>query len=105
MRSAIDALYTSLDATKLHPGWPIQAPWDPAQILVAALRKLGTDATAAQVREFIAGQRSFIGANGRYDFVTAPQRGLDGSNSIVVRWDPAKGTWVGASKLGGAPLK
>jgi branched-chain amino acid transport system substrate-binding protein len=104
-RSAIDALYTSLDAKKLHPGYPSQTPWDPAQLLVAALRKVGTDATAAQVRDYIAGQRSWIGVNGRYDFVAVPQRGLDGSNAIVVRWDSAKATWVAASKLGGAPLK
>jgi len=104
-RSQIDLLYESLNATKLHPGYPSQTPWDPAQLLVAALRKLGPDATAAQVREFIAGQRSWVGANGRYDFVNVPQRGLDGSNSVVVRWDKAKGTWMAASKLGGAPLR
>jgi branched-chain amino acid transport system substrate-binding protein len=104
-RAQIDVLYASLDATRLHPGYPSQTPWDAAQLLVAALRKVGTDATAEQVRAFISSQRAWVGANGRYDFVAVPQRGLDGSNAVIVRWDTPKGTWVAASKLGGALLK
>lgn len=104
MRTSVRALYDGLERLKARPGFPSQTDWDPAQLLVAAFRKLGTDATAAQIHDFIAGQRGWIGENGRYDFVTVPQRGLDGSSTVIVRWDAAKGTWVAASKLGGAPL-
>jgi branched-chain amino acid transport system substrate-binding protein len=103
MRKDVDALYASLRSVKV-PSFASQIVWDPALLIVAALRKLGTDATAEQVRAYIAGQRGWIGENGRYDFTSTPQRGLDGSSSLIVRWDASKSTFVAASKLGGKPL-
>jgi branched-chain amino acid transport system substrate-binding protein len=105
MRGAVQALYDSLARVNARPGFPAQTPWDPGQLLIAAFRKLGTDATAAQVREYIASQKGWVGENGRYDFVAVPQRGLNGSSTVIVRWDPSKDTWVAASKLGGVPLR
>ena len=103
---AVQQMYVALDATKLHPGFPSAAPWDPALILTAAISKLGFDATATQVRDFINSQHSFVGVNGRYNFAEFPQRGLDaGTSAVMVRWDAAKGTWVAVSKLGGAPIR
>ena len=52
--------------------------WDPAMLVVVALRKLGPTATAAQIREHIAGLKGFAGINGVHDFTKDPQRGLDG---------------------------
>ncbi|HXF34105.1 MAG TPA: hypothetical protein VN603_05990, partial [Candidatus Acidoferrales bacterium] len=71
---------------------------------VAAFRKLGTNATATQIRDFIANLKGWTGINGPYDFRAVPQRGLDVKAAVVVRWDTAKGTWIGVSKPGGAPL-
>lgn len=105
MRTAVRGLYDSLARLQARPGFPAQTDWDPALILVDAYRKLGFDATAEQIRAYIAGLRGWIGENGRYDFVATPQRGLDGSSTVIVRWDPGKGTWVAQSKLGGAPLR
>jgi len=45
-------------------------------ILVAALRKIGPDATPQQLRTYISGLKNFVGVNGPYDFVKYPQRGL-----------------------------
>lgn len=104
MKAAVQAFYDSEARIKARPGFPSQTPWDPGLLLVDAYRKLGTDATAAQIRTYIASLRGWMGESGRYDFVSVPQRGLDGSSTVMVRWDPAKGTWVAASKLGGAPL-
>jgi branched-chain amino acid transport system substrate-binding protein len=67
--------------------------WDPANMIIAALRKLGTKATAQQVRDEIAGQTDFAGINGVYDFKAVPQRGLAPRNALVSRWDPAADTW------------
>ena len=103
MRNAVQLLYTALDTVKA-PSFASQIVWDPALLIVAALRKLGADATAAQVRDYIAGQRRWVGENGPYDFVSTPQRGLDGSSSLIVRWDASKNEFVAASKLGGKPL-
>jgi hypothetical protein len=75
MRAAVQALTYSLARMNARPGFPEQQPWDAGQIIVAGYRKFG------------------------------PQRGLDGSSTVIVRWHPARGTWRAASKLGGAPLR
>jgi branched-chain amino acid transport system substrate-binding protein len=78
--------------------------WDPATLVVQALRKLGPGATAAQLRRYISDQRNWIGINGSYDFPAHPQRGLGESGVVMVTWDASRGTWVGVSRPGGAPL-
>jgi len=78
--------------------------WDPAKIVIAALRKFGPDMTAEQLRGFIAGLRSWGGVAGDYNFVQYPQRGIAIDGVMLQRWDATKGTWVGASKLGGEAL-
>jgi branched-chain amino acid transport system substrate-binding protein len=78
--------------------------WDPAAILIAALRKLGTGATAERVRLYIEGLTNFPGADGTFDFKRVPQRGMDDRAIVITRWDPAKPAFVAVSKSGGAPL-
>jgi branched-chain amino acid transport system substrate-binding protein len=104
-RTSVDALYDSLARLGARPGFPGQATWDPGMLVVSAFRKLGTDATASQVRTYIATLRGWMGENGRYDFVAVPQRGLNGASPVIVRWNAAKDNWVAVSKLGGEPVK
>lgn len=80
--------------------------WDPTMILVDALRHLGTNATAAQIHEYISNLHGFVGVNGIYDFRSGSQRGLDAHTSVVVQWtNAASGAkFVTVSKPGGAPL-
>jgi branched-chain amino acid transport system substrate-binding protein len=78
--------------------------WDPALILTTALKHTGTNVTAAALRAYIAGMRGLAGVNGTYDFKRVPQRGLDDSAVVIVRWNEASGTWTPASKAGGVPL-
>jgi branched-chain amino acid transport system substrate-binding protein len=78
--------------------------WDPTWIVIDALRKLGPDAAPAQIREYVANLRGWAGIVGTYDFRAVPQRGIDIDQVVIVRWDPAKETWVGVSKPGGIPL-
>lgn len=103
-RDQINAYHAALAAAGLKADYPRASAWDPALIVVAAFRKLGTNATATQVRDYIANLKGWTGINGPYDFRAVPQRGLDVKAAVVVRWDAAKGTWVGVSKPGGAPL-
>lgn len=91
-------------AANLKPDNMSALPWDPAGIVVAALRKIGTKATAAQVKEFVASQANYPGINGIYDFVSVPQRGLTVKNALVTRWDPTAGTWIVVSEPTGMPL-
>ncbi len=78
--------------------------WDPAFLILDAYKKLGLGASAAQIKDYLDNLRGWVGINGQYDFRTVPQRGVGVSNVIMVRWDAAKDTWVGVSKLGGKPL-
>lgn len=79
--------------------------WDPTLLVVAALRKLGPDATAEQVRTHIAGLKDFFGVNGIYDFQKDPQRGLDERNVVITRWNAEAAKWNIASEARGVPLK
>ncbi len=79
--------------------------WDAGWIVVDALKHVGLNASAAQVRDYIANLRGWVGVNGPYDFHAVPQRGIGMSAVSVVRWDPAANVWVGVSKPGGEPLK
>ena len=97
-------MYALLSDAKLTPDNATSTAWDPAVLLVAALRKLGPDATANQIQQYLDGLTSFAGINGIYDFKTYPQRGLGVGNVVVVRFEREKKNWVWLSKPGGEPL-
>ena len=78
--------------------------WDPALLVIKALRKLGPNATAEQLRAYLASQKEIYGVNGRYDFKAYPQRGLGDKNVYITEWDAAAGTWKPVSAPGGKPL-
>ncbi len=61
--------------------------WDPAMIFISAWRKLGTDATAQQIRTFIASQKAYAGIAGIHDFTDGSQRGLNVSAVLITRWN------------------
>jgi branched-chain amino acid transport system substrate-binding protein len=79
--------------------------WDAGLIVVSALKKLGPNATAEQVRDYIANLTNFAGIGGLYNFKENPERGLGPDSSIVVRYDAQNKAWVWMSKPGGAPLQ
>jgi branched-chain amino acid transport system substrate-binding protein len=104
VRSAVERFRQAIKAVGAKPEY-IQSPaYDPAMLVVEALRKVGPDASSAQIRSAIAAVKGFAGAEGRYDMVAVPQRGLAPSAICVVRWDAAKNDWVAVSKPGGDPL-
>jgi branched-chain amino acid transport system substrate-binding protein len=78
--------------------------WDPGNMVVEALRKLGPKATASQIKSYVDSQ-NFAGVNGMYDFKAVPQRGLTVKNALVSRWDPSADTWVVVSEPTGKPLQ
>lgn len=96
-------LQTAFRAAGVRPDLANMLGWDSVFLMIEALKKRGTNATAAQVRDFIVSSR-FIGVNGNYDFKAHPQRGLDANGVIMVRWEPPKDTWIAVSRPGGKPL-
>ncbi len=97
--------YKAFQDAGVRPDIPSELSWDDSMIIVDALRKLGPNATAQQVREHIANLKGFAGVNGIYDFTKTPQRGLDVSDSVVTRWSPQLDTWEVVSKPAGEPIK
>ncbi|SDR36186.1 branched-chain amino acid transport system substrate-binding protein [Rhizobiales bacterium GAS113] len=99
--SAKDAFFKAFEGTDIKPDGPSTFAWDPAVLVVEALRKLKPEASAEELRSYLASLQGFAGINGSYDFKSVPNRGVDESNVVVTRWDPGAGTWVVMSEPGG----
>lgn len=82
----------------------VTATWDASLLALSAIRKLGFNPTADQVRAYVASVKGFDGIAGRYDFTKVPQRGIGEESEYIGRWDASKNNWIGVSKAGGAPL-
>ncbi len=90
-RRAQDVFFRALKAAGVRPEYLYADTWDPPMLVVDALRHLGGDATATQLRDYIAGLREWWGVSGVYDFRAKPQRGLGAGAAIVDHWDAATG--------------
>jgi len=96
--------FDAFNQAGIKPDGPSTFAWDPALLVIEALKKLPEGATAADLRKALAGITDFSGINGKYDFKTFPQRGLGPDNVVVTRWDRKADRWAVVSKAGGAPL-
>ncbi len=101
VRDAQDRYFGAFKAIGGRPDVLNAMDWDPALIVVDALRRLGPAATADQLREYIDNLHGYAGTLGMYDFADAEQRGLTISALVVDRWDPVKADFEPASKPGG----
>jgi branched-chain amino acid transport system substrate-binding protein len=72
--------------------------WDPTMIVVTALRALGGDADATQIRDYILHLHGWVGVDGVYDFAAGDQRGIGENSAAVARWDVKRDTWVRVSR-------
>lgn len=104
-RAAVATLTKALETTGAEPDMIAISAWDPGMLLVDALRKLGTDTTAPKLRDYLLKLQGWVGADGAYDFVANPQRGIGSENIVMVRWDVQRGAGIAVSSLGGAPLR
>ncbi len=99
------AFYKAFESANVKPDGPSTFAWDPALLVVSALKAMPAKADADALRNYLNNLQDFGGINGVYDFKRDPQRGLDKSNVVITRWDTAGGTWVPVSDVGGTPLK
>jgi branched-chain amino acid transport system substrate-binding protein len=104
-RTAIDAFYNAFKGGSqvMTPGSGFA--WDPALIVVSALRKLGAGATAYQLHDYINNLRSFPAASGTYDFSRGDQHGLTDAAVIFLTYNPTDDSFVPATTGGGVPIK
>jgi branched-chain amino acid transport system substrate-binding protein len=80
--------------------------YDPGLILVSALRKLGTGATAQQIHSYISGLTSFQGIDGTYNFKASQpdNRGLTIKDVYIAEWNKSANDWTAASGPAGEAL-
>lgn len=101
---AQDEFYNAFAKAGLKPDEPSELAWEPAMIIVHALRTLGPNATAQQIHDFLIHLKGFASIDGIYDFEKVPQRGLDISNAVMTLWNKSTETWDVVSKPDGSPL-
>lgn len=105
VEEAQSRFYGSFQAAGLKPDASSTFSWDPAMLVVAALRDVGADAAPEVLRERLARTQGFAGVNGTYDMQRLPQRGLDLDSVVVTRWDAQAGAWQVVSKPRGVPAE
>lgn len=96
--------YAAFAAEGLAPDEASTHPWDPAALIVEALRKLPDGADAAQLRDYLAHVKGAAGIHGVYDFEQVPQRGIPLADTVVTRWDAAANKWTIVAKSTGIPV-
>jgi branched-chain amino acid transport system substrate-binding protein len=105
VRRSVDAMYEAMKAAglpRLEIGAVVQ--WNQATMAVNALRKLGTNATGVQMREYFSNITGYPGVLGMLNYREVPQTGALKGWSLVVRWDAASKTFIPISKPGGRPI-
>jgi branched-chain amino acid transport system substrate-binding protein len=97
------AYFAALKAAGMRPDVSPSLIWDPVLLIVDAYRHLGTDATADQIRSYIAGLHGWAGVDGIYDFTDHEHanRGLGQNAGIMYRWDPDAEQFSIVSKVAG----
>jgi ABC-type branched-subunit amino acid transport system substrate-binding protein len=104
-KAAVDLYYATLRALGHVPDASQLSGYETGMIVAHVLQVAGPNATAAQVRTALANLRGWVGANGPYDFVTYPQRGLGPNAAVISRWDASRSDWTAVSRPGGALLR
>jgi branched-chain amino acid transport system substrate-binding protein len=86
MRDAQNLYFTGLQTDNVPPSYLASLIWDPAFIVVDALRHVGANATPAQLQHYLTTMHGFNGINGQYDF-RGSQRGIGVNSVVTYRWD------------------
>jgi branched-chain amino acid transport system substrate-binding protein len=104
VRAAVDEFYNGYKRAGVVPS-PESTSWDPAKIVVSALRALGSNASGEAVANYISNLHDFAGASGVYDFRLGDHHGLTDADIVWVKYQPhAEPKFVAVSKPGGIPL-
>jgi len=101
IRDAQNVFFAALKTAGYKPDLSFTQAWDPAMLLIDALRHLGTNATAQQVRDWVLAQQSWAGISGIYDFRDGSQRGVGARALIMLRWDKDKQAFTAVSRPAG----
>lgn len=93
--------FAAFKAAGVVPNFPNTLAWDPALIVLDALKHVGPDAPAEKIKDYINGLHGFAGINGIYDFRDGSQHGIGENAVIMVKWNPDNATFSAISKRSG----
>ncbi len=93
MKNAQRTYFDALKKAGVESNYSLLGAWDPAMIVIDAFRHLGTDATAAQLHDYIEHLKGWTGVLGTYDFTVGNQRGIPVDATAVLRWNAATSDW------------
>jgi ABC-type branched-subunit amino acid transport system substrate-binding protein len=93
--------FAALRSAGYKPDISFTQAWDPTMLLIDALRKVGTNGTAQQIRDYILSQQSWAGIAGIYDFRDGSQRGVGARALIMLRWNKDNQTFSAVSRPAG----
>jgi branched-chain amino acid transport system substrate-binding protein len=93
MKAAQTAFFDALKKSGSESNYSLLGVWDPAMIIVDAFRQLGTDATAAQLHDYLEKLKGWTGVMGTFDFTSGNQRGVPGEATAIFRWNAGTGDW------------
>lgn len=88
-KSATQTFLNVMQQNHIVPDLNDALAWDPTMILVSALRHLGVNATAEQLRNYIQTMHGFQGAQAVYNFSSTNHRGAAQSSQDMIEWDPS----------------
>jgi branched-chain amino acid transport system substrate-binding protein len=100
-----EQFYAAYKAAGKKPDEGSVLSWDPAALVVDALRALPDGASAKQLHDYMVNLKGAAGVSGTYDFTASPQRGLSIQNVVVTRWNKEEDRWTLMSQRTGVPLK
>jgi branched-chain amino acid transport system substrate-binding protein len=101
VKDAQNVYFKAFKGANVIPNFPNTLAWDPALIVIDALKHVGPNATAAQIKDYINTLHGFAGINGIYDFRDGSQHGIGENAVIMVKWNPDGSTFNAVSKRSG----
>jgi branched-chain amino acid transport system substrate-binding protein len=96
IKPQVQAFYDAMRGSGIPIDYLSGTAWDPAMIYIDAFRKLGTNATAAQIHKYIESLTSYPGITGVHDFTDGSQRGLNIDSVLITRWNKKDSTFSAA---------
>ncbi len=100
--SAVKAFDAAVTADGGHPGDGWGLAYDPALLLVGALKHLGVNATATQILHYMENLHNVPGVYGDYNTSTSDHRGVHAANITMTTWNGK--SFVPVSAPGGGPI-
>jgi branched-chain amino acid transport system substrate-binding protein len=104
VKNEMEAFFAAFAAIGVKPEAAHSFAWDATRVAINALRHLGPNPTATQLRDAIEQTHGYAGINTIMDFRDGSQRGTPISAVVMIEWSPSADKFIPVSKPGGSPL-